>query len=121
MEKIREQSRQDGMVRFVKLINVILMTIPFAAAWMCYYANRTDSPYYAKGNYLIIAIFAFLYVTYVRIYDGFLISMSKVSEIVYSQGLSAFISNAIMYMITWLLTKHLPAVWPLLLVFVLQL
>lgn len=120
MEKMKEQRRQDGKVRLVKLLNVILMTAPFAVAWMCYYANRTDAPYYAKGNYLIIAIFAFLYTTYVRIYDGFLISMSKVSEIVYSQGLSAIIANAIMYIITWLLTKHLPAVWPLLLVFVSQ-
>lgn len=120
MEREKKQRKHDGLLRLVKISNVFLMTIPFAMAWMWYYAERTDSPYFAKGNYLVIAIFFALYVTYSHIYDGFLISLCKVSEIIYSQSLAAFIANALMYVITWLLTKHLPAVWPLLLAFAMQ-
>lgn len=40
---------------------------------------------------------------------------------VYSQGLAAFITDAILYLITWLLTQHLPSIWPLLLTFIMQL
>jgi len=120
MEREKKQRRHDGLLRLVKLLNAIMMTVPFAMAWMWYYAERTDSPYFAKGNYLIIAIFFVLYTTYNHIYDGFLISLCKISEIVYSQSLAAFISCALMYVITWLLTKHLPAVWPLLMAFCMQ-
>lgn len=120
MEREKRQRKHDLLLRLVKVTNVVLMTVPFAMAWMWYYAERTDSPYFAKGNYLIIAIFFVLYIVYSHIYDGFLISLCKVSEIVYSQSLAALIADAIMYIITWLLTKHLPAVWPLLLTFCMQ-
>lgn len=120
MEREKKQRKHDGLLRLVKITNVLLMVAPFAMAWMWYYAERTDSPYFAKGNYLIIAIFLVLYITYCHIYDGFLISLCKVSEIVYSQSLASFVAGVIMYVITWLLTKHLPAVWPLFLVFCMQ-
>ena len=108
---------KDLMLRLTKIWNVVLITIPFAVCWMCYYANRTDSPYYAKGNWLIIALFLLLYTIYGHIYDALLIQLNRISELVYSQGLAAFIADAIMYIVCWLLTKHLPAIWPLLLAF----
>lgn len=102
-------------------MNIIMITGSFAVCWMLYYTERTDSPYYAKGNYLVIALFAIVYMAYSHIYDAFLVSMVRISEMIYSQGLAAFITDAIMYIVCWLLTKHLPAVWPMLLVFGTQL
>lgn len=107
-------------VRFIKIVNMILVTIPFAAGWYLYYGERTAEPYFAKGNYLIIALFIVLYGIYGKVYDALLLSMSRVSEMVYSQSLAAFVSDCIMYVITWLLTKHLPNVLPLILVFGMQ-
>lgn len=120
MEKKNQQRNHDVILRIVKGTNAIFMTVPFAIAWMCYYESRTVSPYYAKGNYLIIALFMLLYITYGHIYEGFMISLCKMSEVVYSQCLAAFIANAIMYFITWLLTKHLPALGPMIAVFFAQ-
>lgn len=105
----------DISLRIVKILNALLMTIPFGAVWILYYSQRTVSPYYAKGNWLIIALFLLLYISYGRIYEAFQVSLHRISEMVYSQGLAAFISNAIMYVVMWLLTKHLPNVLPLLL------
>lgn len=109
-----------GRLKFVKIMNVILVTLPFAAGWYWYYADRTAEPYFAKGNYLIIALFMLLYGVYGKVYDALLISMSRISEMVYSQSLAAFVSDCIMYVITWLLTKHLPNAVPMMLVFVIQ-
>ena len=39
---------------------------------------------------------------------------------IYSQALAAFLADGIMYIVCWLLTKHLPAVWPLLLTYMVQ-
>ncbi len=121
MVKEMSDRHHDTLLRFVKLINLIMLTIPFAAAWMGYYADRTWAPYYAKGNYLIIALFLIIYATYGQIYEAFLVSVNRISEMVYSQGLAVLISDGIMYLVCWLLTKHLPRLWPLLLVFAVQL
>lgn len=104
-------------LRIVKCLDAVLLTIPFAACWIVWYAPETVSPYYSRGNWLIIAIYLALYVIYGRVYEGFMVSIYRISEMVYSQALAAFLSDAILYLVIWLLTKSLPAVWPLLLAF----
>lgn len=108
-------------LKFVKFMNIVLVTVPFAMGWYGYYAERLASPYHTKGNYLIIALFMLLYGIYGKVYDALLLSMSRISELVYSQGLAAFIADGIMYIVTWLLTKHLPNILPMFLVFLGQL
>ena len=117
---MRKTKLQKSVLKFIKLMNIVLMTIPFAIGWLCYYADRTASPYYAKGNYLIIVLFAILYSVYGKVYDALLLSLNRISEMVYSQGLAAFISDGILYFVIWLLTKHLPNVIPMILIFALQ-
>ena len=109
------------ILRFIKWLNVILLVIPFAFVWMQYYAGRTSSPYYAKGNYFIIVLYAILYIVYGRIYEAFLVSVNRISEMVYSQALSLLITNGIAYLVIWLLTKLIPNPLPLLFVYGLQL
>ena len=99
-------------IRAVKIWNIIFVTIPFLLCWYLYYASRISSPYYAKGNWLIVALFMILYATFVHIYDGFQISLNRVSEMVYSQILAVLFADGIMYIVIWLLTKHLPNVLP---------
>lgn len=111
----------DLSMRIVKGLNIVLITIPFVICWYSAYAKELASPFYAKGNYLIIGLFAFLYLVYGRIYEAFHVSMNKVSEIVYSQGLALLIADAALYIVTWLLTKHLPDPLPLLSAFTAQL
>lgn len=103
-------------LRTVKALNLFLIVMPFALGWYMYYSERTESPYYARGNWLIVALFAIIYFSYGKIFDGFLVSINRISEMVYSQALAAGISDGIMYVITWLLMKHLPNIVPMLLV-----
>ena len=117
MEKEKRQRKHDGLLRLVKVINVVLMTIPFALAWHWYYNPQSALPYQTKGNLLVVVIFVALYCTYVNVYDGLAISMSRAAEIVYSQGLAAFISTAIMYIVSWLLIEKIPNVIPYLIAF----
>ena len=110
----------DVTLKLIKMLNAALITVPFAVCWMGYYAERTYAPYYAKGNWAVIALFLILYTVYGNVYDALLLQLSRISEMIYSQSLSALISDAIMYIVCWLLTKHLPSVWPLLLVLAAQ-
>lgn len=101
------------LLRVVKLINVVGMAALFGACWYLCYADHISSPFYNRGNWVVITIFAVLYGLYGRVYDAFKISLYRVSEMVYSQALAAFLSNAVMYVIIWLLNQVVPAVWPL--------
>lgn len=93
------------------------MTIPFVVCWMLYYQEKMwTQPFYRRGNWLMALLYILVYMVYGHIYDAFLVSLVRISELIYSQCLSAFITDAIMYIISWLLIRHLPAVWPLLLV-----
>lgn len=107
-------------LRIVKLLNVGLLAIPFGiCCFLCYTPDFAQS-YDAGNHWLIIALFAVLYISYGRIYDAFQISLSRISEVVASQCLAVMIADAIMFLIIWLLTKHFPAVWPMLITFAMQ-
>ena len=106
---------------FVKGLNVAALSLPFILIWYMFYAGRVSSPYYFWGNVLVAALFVMLYSVLGRVYSAFVISLVRISELVYSQMLAAVISDFFMYVIIWLLTKHLPNVLPMLLCIVLQL
>ena len=119
LDKSKEK-RYEAALRIIKLYSVILTTVPFAACWFYYYADRTYSPFFAKGNYLMVALFAFLYYVLGHVYDCFQVQTMRISEIIYSQTLAIFLTDFVFYVICWLLTKHLAAVWPLLSAFACQ-
>lgn len=104
--------KHNLILRTIKLLDAVLITVPFALCWYLYYADRIASPYYAKGNYLIVALFMVLFIIFGRVYDAFLMSTQRISEIVYAQFLAAAVSDFIMYIVIWLLSKHLPNILP---------
>ena len=110
------QLKHDVAVRAVKALDPVLLTLPFAAAWFAYYASRLASPFYYWGNWVVVGLFFLLYITFCRIYDGFLFSTMRISELVYSQALASLISNGILYVVICLLSKHFANPLPLFLV-----
>lgn len=104
--------KHDLILRIIKIVDAVLMTVPFTLCWYLYYAKHIASPFYAKGDYLVVALFFVLFVIFGRVYDAFLMSMQRISEIVYAQFLTAAVSDFIMYIVIWLLSKHLPNILP---------
>ena len=104
--------KHDLILRIIKIMDAVLMTVPFALCWGLYYAKHIASPFYAKGDYLVVALFFVLFIIFGRVYDAFLMSMQRISEIVYAQFLAAAVSDFIMYIVIWLLSKHLPNILP---------
>lgn len=104
--------QHDLSLRMVKAANGVMMTLPFALCWYLYYANRTASPFYAKGDWMMIALYLLLYIAFGRVYDAFYMSMQEVSEIVYGQLLAAAIADGIIYIVICLLSKGFPNLLP---------
>ena len=113
--------RHDIILRVIKAINVVLISIPFIIGWMEYYSNRMYfKPFYNKGNWIIILLFAFVYSILGRTYDAFLISLNQVAEMIYSQALAAFFADGLLYIVMALLIRRMPNILPLCLVFLSQ-
>lgn len=90
------------------------MTVPFAILWFFYYSSRVNSPFYAKGNWLVIALYMILYSLCGRTYDAFLVSYNQITEMIYSQMLAAVITNFLTGIVVWLLCRYLHMVWAIL-------
>lgn len=110
----------DISIRIVKLINVFLMTVPFAYAWYQCYADLLWVRFFGRGHWLVIFLFVLSYYIIGRIYEAFKMSYHSKGEMVYSQALALFEVDVIMYIVAWLLIRHVPAILPMVLVFCAQ-
>lgn len=91
-----------------------MIVAAYAGSWYGYYANHLLHPYYRKGNWAFIALFAIIYVFLARVYEAYLISTNRITETIYSQILSFIIADGVMYIVTWLVNKLVPNIVPLL-------
>lgn len=112
---------REFLLRLLKLLNVFLITMPFAWGWFNYYAQHMALPFYDRGNWVVVALYAVLYMIFGRVYGGFWISLNRISESVYSQALAVMMTSGIMYVVTVLLERQLPNIWPVLAAFAVQL
>ena len=112
---------REFILRLLKLFNVFLITMPFAWGWFNYYAQHMALPFYDRGNWVIVALYAVLYMIFGRVYGGFWISLNRISESVYSQALAVMMTSGIMYVVTVLLERQLPDIWPVMAAFAVQL
>ena len=112
---------REFILRLLKLFNVFLITMPFAWGWFNYYAQHIALPFYDRGNWVVVALYAVLYMIFGRVYGGFWISLNRISESVYSQALAVMMTSGIMYVVTFLLERQLPNIWPVIAAFAAQL
>lgn len=88
-----KKMKHDVPTRLVKVLNLILMMVAFGFVWYGYYAARAQVHYYRRGDWVVILLFGILYYGFCRSYDAFHISISPISEIIYSQTLALIISD----------------------------
>ena len=112
---------REFSLRLLKLFNVLLITMPFAWGWFNYYAQHIALPFYDRGNWVVVALYAVLYMIFGRVYGGFWILLNRISESVYSQALAVMMTSGIMYVVTFLLERQLPDIWPVMAAFAVQL
>ena len=87
--------QHDVMLRVVKILNVLMIELPFAACWFLYYSHQTYANLAWEGHFAILGLFFILYIALGKIYDAFWMSMQRVSELVYGQILGAMATDGI--------------------------
>lgn len=112
-----ESTTYRAVLRIVKLLNLALMTAAALCCWcLCYTHNGWN-----QTGLLMGVIYCVLYMTYGRIYESFLISLVRITEMVYSQALALLMSDGILYLVLSLMERRLVAVIPILGLFAVQL
>lgn len=93
---------------------VVVFAFIFWDLWNNIYRKLTINPFYEKGALLFMFEYLFIYMVFVRIYEGDKIDKLGTFDIIYSQTLSLIISNFIIYIQLCLLTKMIVTPIPLL-------
>ena len=105
---------------FVTILILICLTAAFGYTWIHYINTGIIWAFFHRGNVLLIALYFILQYIFSRIYGALKIDVSRVGDIVYSQGLTTFIVDVIMYFIMSLVARKMVPVYPCLILLLVQ-
>lgn len=109
------QQRRGAFFSLLAGVLVVLHGVLFACVWYGYYKEKMFAiPFFAKGDFVMIILFALLYWLFARLYGAFDVTFHSAGALVYSHAVAEVISSAIMYLVTALLLRAIPNVLPML-------
>lgn len=107
-------------LRIVKILDAFLLAVPVGLGWHFYYANWSFPAYIETRTWGLVVLFVGIYCICGQLYDAFAVSFGRISKIIYSQSLSALTSDALIYFVLYLLSCQIPAIWPMVAIFTMQ-
>ena len=118
MNTNKKKLKHNILIRTIKYINVVIMTLIFGIGFVKFYADRVVVENSLSRSILCIVIFFVLYASIGKIYEAFNISMRRISEIIYSQCLALLVVDVIMFLIVWLISFEFPEVSPYIYIYI---
>lgn len=108
-EKSRSRFWHDLAVRSVKLLNILLVCVPFAYIWQVYYSKQVyGGEFPLTGNLAIVLVYVLLYAICTRTYDAFQISQVRKSELFFSQLIAIVLTDTVSFIVIFALLRSLP-------------
>lgn len=78
----------------------------YGFVWVTYYNRILEFPFWRRGNWLMIAVYAVLLIFFEQMYGGFKVGFYKKWNVIYSQILALVIVNVITYLQIALIDKR---------------
>ncbi len=111
MKKYEDYKR---LIKFIFSFNAVFLVVGiYWFMWNGYYNKIIVAPFWRKGNWLMVALYAVLMVFFYRTYGGFKIAYLKKGNLIWSQVLSIIFVNVITYLQIALLDKRFHPVYPM--------
>ena len=85
----------------------------FAYVWYAYYSTQIILPYYRRGNWVLITIYALLVWLFFRVYGGFKLGYLKKTDMLYSQLISITAVDFVAYFLISLIGRDFMRVTPM--------
>ena len=92
---------------------VIAQTAVFAYIWYDYYRGLIFEPFWRKGNWVLIAIYALINVLFSRLYGGLKVGYLKRIDVFYSLTLATICTNVVTYFQITLINRWFLNPWPM--------
>lgn len=112
----RKYVKEKLILYFFKVLIIAAFAGGMYFVWTRYYNPVVPVPFYRYGNYLLGVIFVAVYVGFVKVYDGFTVGTSTVSDLIFSQVIAIAFLVGFSYLIFSLLSYKMLAVWPFLVI-----
>jgi len=109
--------KEKLVLYFFKILISAFFTGGMYYCWMRYFNPYAPTPFFRYGNYLLAVVFLAVYISFVKVYGGFLVGTSPVSDLIFSQIIAIAFLQAISYVIFSLLSYRLVSVVPFILLF----
>lgn len=84
----------------------------FAYIWYDYYRELIFEPFWRKGNWVLIAIYALINVLFSRLYGGLKVGYLKRIDVFYSMTLATLCTNIVTYFQITLINRWFLRPWP---------
>ncbi|MBE6862959.1 MAG: sugar transferase [Ruminococcus flavefaciens] len=103
-------SKRDLYKRFITfgsaMVLLGVLTAMFAFLWYRYYSDSIVLPYYRRGNWVLIGVYAMLIAVFFKAYGGFKLGYLKKTDMIYSQIISMVCVNFTEYFVISLVGRH---------------
>lgn len=96
----------------VKMVNIVLLMIPFLICWTLYYEPRTTTVGSKQVSVLVMITFFFICYYFGQRLDCFRVSILQIRDVIFGEILATMITDIIMYILIWMLSIHLPNLIP---------
>lgn len=96
----------------VKMVNIVLLMIPFLICWTLYYEPRTTTVGSKQVSVLVMIIFFLICHYFGQRLDCFRVSILQIRDVIFGEVLATMITDIIMYILIWMLSIHLPNLIP---------
>ena len=100
---MEDRTTRERYKRLVKLafgaVMLLGLCLLYAAVWIGYYNEHIlQSPFYRRGNWVMILIYGILLAFFMNTYGGFKIGYLKNGNLIYSQIISVLFTNVLTYL-----------------------
>lgn len=102
----------------IKILNTVLVAVPFLLCWFLYYEPITLTTESKQVSVLVIMVYSTIFYSLCLQLDGFRASVMRIPELVYSQIIAIALTDICAALGIWMLSIHFPNLFPGLLCFI---
>ena len=106
--------REKSILYLFKVIITLLITGSMFLVWFFCYNPNINLPFYAKGHYLMVAVFMVIYLVFTKVYGAFMVGTASVIDLIFSQiiavGFTVGSSYAIFTLLSYKLVNPVPLI-----------
>ncbi len=101
MDENRHVRKRDIYKRIITFSESILLlaieTYLFAMMWYTDYADKLQMPFFRRGNWAVIGMYAIIIFLFTKLYGGYKVGFLRIMDVLFSQMLSLICGNVVAY------------------------